>query len=182
MSLAGRFSDHLTWLRRSSSLRLSLLLSGVFAIGMTVAIFVALTLGEDALERRIDRSLEELARASSLQDTRGDTFSMIIRAPTDLDDLPGAFTRAAQHGGGVVDLDRDFRRSDTWRVLLTEDSRGAPVLIAVPLDDSEEALELLAGILWTTGLVVVGAARRAIRVIPRSGTTQSTHHRTTQSR
>ncbi len=149
--------DHLTWLRRSSTLRLTLLLSGVFAIGMAVAIFVALTLGEGALQRRVDRSLEALAQATALQGSRGDTFSMIIRSPTDLGDLPGPFVQVAQRGGGIVDLERDFRRSDTWRVLVTEDSGANAILIAVPLDDSEEALELLAGILWTTALVVVGA-------------------------
>ena len=155
--MADRFTYHLSWLRRSSTLRLSLLLSVVFAVGMAVAIFVALTLGEDALQRRVDRSLEALAQATTLQGTRGDTFSMIIRSPTDLDDLPGPFAEAALRGGGIVDLDQDFRLSDTWRVLITEDSNGTSILIAVPLDDSEEALELLAGILWTTALVVVGA-------------------------
>ena len=84
MSLAGRIAERATWLRRSSILRLSLLLSGVFAAGMAIAIFVALNLGEDAVERRVATSLEALAGAATLEDARGDTFSMIIRSPTDL--------------------------------------------------------------------------------------------------
>lgn len=154
MSLVGRLMDRAKWLRRSSTLRLSLLLSGIFAAGMAGAIFVALTLGEDALERRVDSSLEALARAASVQDARADNTSVILRAPTDLADLPEAFKRAARRGGGTVELKRDFRRSETWRVLVSRDSLGMPILVAIPIDDSDDTLELLADILWTTALVV----------------------------
>ena len=154
MSLAGRFVDQIKWLRRSSSLRLSLLLSGIFAVGMAVAVFVALTLGEDALERRVDSSLEALARAASPQDTRSNNSSVILRAPTDLADLPDPFKRVARRGGGTVELERDFRRAETWRVLVSRDSLGNPILVAVPVDDSDDALELLEEILWMTALVV----------------------------
>ena len=143
MSLAGRAADRLRWLRRSSTLRLSLLLSGVFALGMTVAIFVALNLGEEAVERRVDTSLETFARAATLEGSRGDTNGMILRAPGDLSDLPEPFQRVTRRGGGTVDLSRNFRRFETWRVLVSVDSRGTPIMVAVPLDDSEEALELL---------------------------------------
>lgn len=153
--MAVRIPDQVTWLRRSSSLRLSLLLSGIFAVGMTVATFVALELGEDAIERRVDTTLEALASAATLERARGDDYSMIIRSPADLENLPEPFGRAARRGGGTVELGRDFRRSETWRVLVSEDSSGTPILIGVPLDDSEEALELLAGVLWTTALLVI---------------------------
>ena len=157
MSLAGRIADQLTWLRRSSALRLSLLLSGIFAIAMAGAIFVALNLGEDALERRVDRTLEALAGAATLEGgVRGDTSSVILRSPTDLADLPAPFERAVRRGGGTVDLHDPFRRAKTWRLLVLEDSLGTPLLVGVPLDDSEDALELLAGILWTTAMVVTG--------------------------
>lgn len=158
MSLAARTTNRLRWLRRSSTMRLSLLLSGVFAAGMIVAILVALDLGEDAIQRRVDTTLQALARAATLDETRGDEFAVIIRSPTDLRDLPPPFERAARRGVGTVELDRDFRRAENWRVMVTEDSRGTPILIAVPLDDSEEALELLAEVLWTTAFVVVAVA------------------------
>ena len=155
MSLAGSLPGRIAALRRSSILRLSLLLSLVSAVGMAVAISVALDLGDDAALRRIDTSLEALAAATTLQEPRSDAFSVIVRSPDDLEGLPQAFERAVRRDGGTVMLEREFRRSDSWRVLVTRDASGAPVMIAVPLDDTEEALDLLAGILWATALVVI---------------------------
>ncbi len=146
------------WLRRSSTLRLTLLLSLLFTIGMTVAVFVALFLGRDAVLERIDLTLEGLAASVEADNAPDDSFSVLIRPVSELRDLPPAFAHVARRGGGTVDLERDFRRSETWRVLIAEDSEGDPVLIAVPLDDSEDALDLLEGILWTTAIVVVGIA------------------------
>ncbi len=157
MSLAGRIGRSLAWLRRSSALRLSLLLSGVFAAAMVGAIFIALDLGESALERRIDRTLEVMASTAVL-DGRGplDTFSVILRSPAHLGDLPPSFARVVRRGGGTVNLEDPFRRSETWRILVTRDRRGVPLLVGVPLDDSEAALELLAGIQWTMAMAVAG--------------------------
>ena len=158
MSLGGRITERVAWLLRSSILRLSLLLSGLFALGFIVAILLALILGGGVLERRIDSTLQTIARAATLDDERADEFSAIVRSPDDIDDLPEPFQRVARRGGGTVDLNKDFRRSETWRVLVAEDSQGSPILIAVPFDDSEEALELLAGVLWATASVVIVSA------------------------
>nr|WP_319384509.1 ATP-binding protein [uncultured Roseibium sp.] len=158
MSLAGRLIAPVRWLVRSSALRLTLLLSGLFAVGMAVAIIVALTLGRDAVLQRVDTSLAGLAAAVEADDMERDAFSVIIRPVSGLGGLPKAFARVAERGGGTVSLEKDFRRSEAWRVLITEDSEGEPVLIAVPLDDSLDALELLGRILWTTAGVVVAVA------------------------
>lgn len=155
MSLVNRLRGRLRWLLRSSTLRLALLLSVISATGFAVAIFVALTLGEDANERRVDESLSALARASVLEDVTGDGPDMILRSPDALRGLPSSFRRAVERGGGTVHLQNDLRGSDVWRVLLTADSEGTPVVVAVPLEETEEAQALLAGILWTTAAVVM---------------------------
>ena len=146
------------WLRRSSTVRLALVLSVIFAIGMAVAVYTALTIGAGAFERRVDATLQTLANTSDLQGARGDSFGLILRAPDDLGDLPRQFRRIAERGGGTADLNDDFRNAENWRVLVSTDSRDAPVVIAVPLDDGEDALELLSGVLWVTVLVVVALA------------------------
>ena len=156
--MASRLAHNLLWLRRSSTLRLTLLLSVLFAIGMAVAVSVALSIGRDAVLERIDLTLEGLAASVEADDTPDDSFAVLVRPVSELRDLPPEFGRVAQRGGGTVSLDRDFRRSEDWRVLIADDSEGDPVLIAVPLDDSEDALELLEGILWTTAIAVVGIA------------------------
>jgi signal transduction histidine kinase len=155
MSLANRITRRLGWLRRSSTLRLSLLLSVIFAIGMTVTIFVALEVGEDAIERRVDETLAALAGATALEDAEGDSAAMILRSLDDVQGLPQPFRRAIERDGGTVQLDRDFLRSETWRVLVTEDSIGDPIMIAVPIEEGDRAQELLAGVLWTTAALVI---------------------------
>ncbi len=156
MSSGGNLIVPMRWLRRSSTLRLTVLLSGIFAAGMAAAIAVALTLGEDAVLRRVDTSLANLAAAVGAGDTPNDTFAVIVRPVSELGDLPRPFAEIAQQGGGTVDLDNNFRRSESWRALIARDNQGAAVLIAVPLDDSEDALELLSGALWTTaGFIVI---------------------------
>ncbi|WP_300073877.1 HAMP domain-containing sensor histidine kinase [uncultured Ruegeria sp.] len=146
---------NLTWLRRSSTVRLALVLSVIFAIGMAVAVFTALTIGSGAFERRVDGTLQALASSSDLQGARGDSFGLILRAADDLGDLPRPFGRAAGRGGGTVDLEDDFRNAETWRVLVSTDGQGLPVVVSVPLDDGEDALELLSSVLWTTVAVVI---------------------------
>ncbi|WP_371170821.1 HAMP domain-containing sensor histidine kinase [Aliiroseovarius sp. 2305UL8-7] len=81
---------------------------------------------------------------------------MILRARDDLDGLPTAFARAVRRGGGTVELGRSLFRSEVWRVLVAKDSQGEPVMVAVPLEESEQAQELLSGILWTTAFIVIG--------------------------
>ena len=155
MSLVAKNIKKMLGLRRSSTLRLSILLSVIFAIGFAIAISVALTLGQDAIERRVDETLATLAGAAEIDDDGQDSPSMILRPLDDLDDLPQPFGRAAERGGGTVQLRDDFLRSEIWRVLVTSDQDDHPVLIAVPLENSEQAQELLTGILWTTaGLVI----------------------------
>ena len=137
--------------------RLALLLSGIFALGMAAAIFIALTLGQNAIERRIDTTMQALAGASVLADAQGESPSMILRSVNDLRDLPNPFARVVAAGGGNVSLERDFLRSDIWRVLVTRDGLGNSVMVAVPLEDIDQAQELLTGILWTTAAMVIAA-------------------------
>jgi len=158
MSLASKLKTRLRWGARSSILRLTLLLSLVFALGMAAAVFVALSLGRAALIDRIDETLEGVAASVEADDAPEDSASMILRPVAEVQDLPPVFARVARDGGGTVDLDRDFRGADVWRLLLAEDSEGIPILIAVPLDDGEEALDVLGGVLWSTALVVLAAA------------------------
>lgn len=157
MSLASRLWNRITWLGRSSIIRLSLILSLVFAVGMAVAITVALSLGSDAIEERIDTTLRTTAATTSLDDATGATSSLIFGPLGDIGALPDPFQRAAQRGGGTVNLRDDFLRSEVWRVLVVKDSEGRPALIAVPFEDSEQAQELLAGFLWTTAALVIFA-------------------------
>lgn len=155
MFLVASLTDRLRWLRRSSTLRLTLLLSGIFTLGMVIAILIALSIGRDALLRRIDDSLGGLAAAMEVGAAPSESFAVIVRPVDALGDLPPAFARVAARGGGTVSLRDAFRRSEEWRVMVAPDSNGTPVLLALPLDDSDEALELLGGVLWVTaGLVL----------------------------
>jgi signal transduction histidine kinase len=158
MSLVRKWLAQFDWLRRSSSLRLAVLLSGIFAFGFVVAIFVALTLGQRAIERRVDATLAVLAQGAVVEQARGDSAAMILRPLGDLSGLPEPFQRVAARGGGTAALRNDLMRSDLWRVLVTRDSAGQPIMLAIPVEDSAEALELLAKILWTTAAIVIVAA------------------------
>ncbi len=151
MSLAGK----LTWLRRSSTLRLALILSAIFALCMAIAVFFALTVGSDVFERRVDATLSTLISTSDLQGARGDTFGLILRRADDLDDLPRPFARVARRGGGTIEIEPDFQQADTWRLFMGTDSQGEQVVAAVPMDEGEDALELLEGVLWTTVFAVM---------------------------
>jgi len=155
MFLVPSITARLGWLRRSSSLRLSLLLSAIFAVGFAVAIYVALTLGQRAIERRVDTTLGALAQAAIVDDRREDSAAMILRRRDDLAGLPAPFARAVARGGGTIYLDDDLMRSERWRVSVAQDARGTPVMVAVPLDDSERAQELLSETLWTTAAIVI---------------------------
>jgi len=157
MSLVRKATHHLRWLRRSSTLRLAALLSGIFALGFVVSIFVALTLGDRANERRLDTMLGSLAQGGVIADTRVDSAALILRPLDDLDGLPAPFRRAVSRGGGSVELRNDLMRSNAWRVLVAQDNAGEPVFVGVPMEESEDAQELLEEILWTTAGVVVVA-------------------------
>ncbi len=158
MSLVARLANTVRWLRRSSTLRLTLMLSVVFAVGMAATVIIALFLGREALLDRVDVTLEDLAASVEADVAPEESGSVLIFPLSDLDDLPRAFARAARNDRDTVSLDDEFRGSEEWRVLTTEDNEGTPVLIAVSLDDSEDALELLGGVLSITALVVVGIA------------------------
>jgi signal transduction histidine kinase len=158
MSLVRRWLAQFEWLRRSSTLRLAATLSGIFALGFVIAIFVALTLGQRAIERRVDTTLAVLAQGAVVDQASGDSPALILRALDDLADLPEQFRRAVSRGGGTVELHDDLMRSDLWRVLVAQDSRGQPVMVAVPVEDSADAQELLAKILWTTAAIVIVVA------------------------
>ena len=158
MYLVPRFVNKIGWLRQSSMLRLSLLLSLVFAVGFAIAIFVALGLGQREIEQRIDTTLSSLASTANIDDFTGDTSDMILRARDELGGLPAPFARAVLRGGGTVDLERNYKGADIWRVFTSRDADGRAIMIAVPLEQSEDARELLSGFLWTTaGIVIVGS-------------------------
>lgn len=158
MSLVRRWLAQFEWLRRSSTLRLAATLSAIFALGFVIAIFVALVLGQRAIERRVDTTLAVLAQGAVVDQASGDSPALILRALDDLADLPEPFRRAVSRGGGTVDLRDDLMRSDLWRVLVAQDSGGQPVMVAVPVEDSAEAQELLAKVLWTTAAIVIVVA------------------------
>lgn len=121
---------------------------------MTIAVFVALSLGRDAVLQRTDATLASLAASETLRDSA----SVIVQPLTGVDRLPDLFARVAERGAGTVLLDDDFRGSEQWRVLVAGGGPAGPRLIAVPMDDTQEALDLLGGILWgTAGLVVLVA-------------------------
>jgi len=155
MFLVGRLAARIGWLRRSSALRLSLLISGVFAAGFLLVIFVTLEIGEDALERRVDVTLATIASTAPEDGARGDSADLILRPLGDIRDLPRQFRQVAQRGGGSVELERPFRRAEDWRVLVAPNAGGTPYLVALPMEDSEDTLDLLAGILWTTAIVLI---------------------------
>jgi methyl-accepting chemotaxis protein len=157
MSLVRSRALQLGWLRRSSTLRLAALLSGIFALGFVVAIFVALTLGERANERRLDTTLATIVQGGEIDDIGVDSAALILRRLDDLDGLPDPFRRAVSRGGGTVELRDDLMRSEAWRVLVAQDSVGVPVFVGVPFEDSKDAQELLAKILWSTAGVVIVA-------------------------
>jgi signal transduction histidine kinase len=154
MSSVGSVATGLRWLLRSSTLRLTGLLSLVFAVGMVIAIVLAMWFGRDAVLRRVDTTLVELAASVSDDDVPSGS-SVLIRPLDELRSLPAPFAEIAARGGGTVTLDQDFRRSETWRVMIAEDDDDEPILIALPLDDSEDALDVLGGALWTTAAVVL---------------------------
>lgn len=153
---AYRLAKPFRWLLRSSTLRLTLMLSCLFAIGMAVSIFLALTFGREAVLERVDAALTSLASTVTVNETLSDNSIAIIRPLDNLGNLPNQFKRTIKRGGGTVNLGDDFNQFDAWRVMITNDSQGTPILVALPIEDSEDALDLLSGILWTTaGLVLV---------------------------
>lgn len=158
MSLVNELIPKAKSLSRSSMLRLSLLLSVVFAFGMAIAIFVALAVGEDAIERRVDASLTALAATSNVANAPADSPALILRQIENLRGLPRPFVRAVERGGGTIELDRNYLQSDLWRVLITQDSEQRRVMVAVSLENSADTQQLLSGILWTTALLVIGVA------------------------
>lgn len=155
MSLVPKWLMQFKWLRRSSTLRLAALLSAIFALGFVAAIFIALTLGERALERRVDATLTVLARGAAVEQARSDSAAMILRPMDELAGLPEPFRRAVARGGGTIHLRDDLMRSDQWRVLVAPNSTGQPIMVAVPVEDSADTQELLATILWTTAGVII---------------------------
>ena len=155
MSLVRKITRPLRWLYSSSTLRLTFLLSLIFAIGMAIAIFLALSFGRDAVLSRVDETLASLATAVEADEDLEDRGAAIVLPLSALGNLPREFARIAQKGGGTVRLDRRFNQSEDWRAIVVRNDDDEAVLIAVPLDDSEDALELLGKVLWTTvGLIL----------------------------
>lgn len=141
-------------LLRSSALRLCLILSALFAAGMAVSISVGLYLGQQAVSRQVDETLRGLAQGLAAEGVTPDRSALIVRRLDDLGDLPAPFAKVAAAGGGDVDLPREFAKSEEWRALVSQDARGNPILIAVPLEDSDDAVELVGAVLWATAAFV----------------------------
>ena len=148
--------SNLRWLRRSSTLRLTLLLSLIFAVAMMGSTYLALTLSRESIFDRIDQTLLGIARTVDVHERPADSASVIVRPMGDLSDLPRPFARAAARRGGNIDLSRDFRGADDWRAIVTLDAQGVPILVAVPLEQAQDTLQLLGGIFWTTTALVLG--------------------------
>lgn len=144
-----------SWLLRSSTLRLALLLSVIFAVGFVVAIFVALTLGERANERRLDATLASIAQGGLIEDTQVFGAALIVQPLDALDQLPEPFRRAVARGGGIVHLRDDLMLSDVWHILAAQDRNGTKVFVAVPIEESEDAQEQREQVLWSTATIVV---------------------------
>lgn len=155
MSLVRNALGRLRWLYRSSTLRLTFLLSVIFALGMSVAVFVALSFGKDALIERADETLRNFASAIEADEVFENNTSIIVQELSDVDELPREFGRVAQRGRGTVNLNRAYNRSEEWRILVSPDEDGDLVLIGLPLDEGEEALELLGDVLRSTVLAVL---------------------------
>lgn len=155
MSLVASIASRMRWLYRSSILRLTLLLSCLFAAGMAAAIVIALNLGREAVLQRVDTALAGLAATIEAEEELAETSAVLIRPLSELGNLPRPFSRVISRGGGTVRLQRDFLRSEVWRVLITQDNEGERILIALPIEDSEDALETLGGVLWTTAAMVI---------------------------
>lgn len=155
-TFAYQLAKPFRWLLKSSMLRLTLILSCLFAIGMAVSIFLALTFGRETVLERVDTALTSLASTVSVEESVEQNSIAIVRPLDDLGNLPNQFKRTIRKGGGSVFLNDDFNQFDAWRVMITEDNQGTPILVALPIEDSEDALNLLSGILWSTaGLVLL---------------------------
>ncbi|MEM7730889.1 MAG: histidine kinase dimerization/phospho-acceptor domain-containing protein, partial [Pseudomonadota bacterium] len=145
----------LRWLRRSFILRLTLLLSLLFAVGMAAAVYVALGLGREAIVSRADAALAGVAVSLAGGGAPSERADLLIRPLDATGDLPTAITAVAMTGGGTVELDDDYRQAEDWRVSLARDPAGGAYVLAVPLDEGEETFDLLEGILWSVAVVVL---------------------------
>ena len=158
MSLVAKITGLLSRLSRSFVLRLTLLLSVLFALGMAATIAVALNLGRDAIVNRADVTLGALGASLKAGEEVDETETVIARPLSDLGDLPTAFAHDIEDGSGTILLEDDYREFEAWRVSIVQTSAGISTLLAVPLDASDDALDLLEGILWAVAVVVVSIA------------------------
>lgn len=152
---------HARWLHRSSTLRLTLILSALFGVGMALTVFITLSFGHSALIERADQTLDSLASSietiDAIEGFEGNAAAL-VQPLDEIRALPRPFMRVLKNGPVTIFLDDDFRGFEHWRTMVMQDDEGEAYLIAVPLDDAEDALELLSNILWTTTMIVVGFA------------------------
>lgn len=153
--LADSLTDMTRGLLRSSALRLCLILSVLFATGMALSISLGLYLGQQAVSRQVDETLRGLAEGLAAEGVTPDRSALIIRQLDDLDSLPPPFAPVAAAGGGNVNLNQKFADSEEWRAVVSKDSQGRAILIAVPLEDSDDAVELVGAVLWGTAALVI---------------------------
>lgn len=154
----GRALKHVRWLWRSSTLRLTLMLSALFALGMALTVFFALSFGQSAIIERTDETLISLAASINLDEIYDNNANALIRPLHAVSDLPRPFAKILRDGQGSVFLDDEFQGYENWRARISRTDSGDGFLIALPLDDAQDALEVLSNILWTTTLIVVGIA------------------------
>ena len=143
------------WIRHSSLIRLTLVISAIFAIAFFVVSLVTFYLVDRQTLTRVDTEL----RGLMAQDLDSDDLvlppGIIALRAGDLDDFPRPFDRIGRDRRGVFSLDGfNYRGKNDWRVLL--DRKGGEwVLVAKSLNDREDILDTIGSIYGSVAGVVL---------------------------
>lgn len=143
------------WIRHSSLIRLTLVISAIFAFAFFVVSLVTFYLVDRQTLTRVDTELRGLLA----QDIDNDDLvlhpDVIAFRADDLDDFPRPFDRIERDSPGVFSLDGfNYRGKNDWRVLL--DRKGTEwVLVAKSLNDQEDILDAIASIYVSVATVVL---------------------------
>ena len=143
------------WIRHSALIRLTLVISAIFAFAFFVVSLVTFYLVDRQTLTRVDTELRGLLA----QDIDNDDLvlhpDVIAFRADDLDDFPRPFDRIERDSPGVFSLDGfNYRGKNDWRVLL--DRKGTEwVLVAKSLNDQEDILDAIASIYVSVATVVL---------------------------
>lgn len=146
------------WIRHSSLVRLTLVISAIFALAFFVVSVVTFYLVDRQTLARVDTEL----RGILAQDIDSDDLvlppGIIALRAQDVDDFPRPFDRIERDRRGVFTLDGfKYRGQNDWRVVL--DRRGGEwVLLAKSLNDREDIIDTIGSIYATvagTALILV---------------------------